>query len=303
MDWLHYPVSQALVGLHDMIAPFAGPASGLTWVLMIVLLAIGIRIALLPFHLKQWHAQQHLGRTGPKVKELNAEFQARVRELAADQSLSEDERRRLVSEEQVRHVQSFRRVGQEGGVRWRNLFIPILVQGLVGILLFRVMRSFESGGEPRYGIPSDVYRAAVEAEILGAPISVSATTGAAEILALDAVPAVVRVVALGLIALITAASLISYKESVRRNRKIAAATNAGSGPTELEQRMEDKLRKLPYILFGFLALVYLVLPIGLLVAALTTTVWMAVYQQILLRRLERQRSEECSSEGEDPRTA
>ncbi|MBH0779683.1 membrane protein insertase YidC [Nocardia bovistercoris] len=170
LDIVYYPVSAVLRLWHTVFAAAFGPASGVAWVLAVICLIATFRAALIPSFLKQARNQAAMRRLRPRV----AAIQRANANDRAEQS------------EQIRALHAEHGVGLFVGC------LPALVQGVVFLGLFHVLRSFDrttavghlpfqaiatpmtpeqNAATPNYVFDAADVRSFLDADLFGAPLS------------------------------------------------------------------------------------------------------------------------------------
>lgn len=287
MSWLTSSVASVLVWLRDLFGGFTGPDSGLTWVLAIVALTLLVRLVLLPMNLRQFSHQLKMTKAAPEMAEVNSRFRTSIKEAQALPDAAESSRR--VRELQIEHVRAVKKVKEEHGFGFLSLFVvPLVVQGLIGFALFRVITEFRPGADVRYGIPAEAFESGAAATFFGAPLSARFTTSAAQLTDLGGSVGPTRLVAFVLIALAALLTALLFRKSVRRSPAPVPPKPSDGPPSQEEIAAEMAFRvqtlmrtRGPLLMGGFLSIGYLVLPIGFMFSIVATMLWIYVQQSIL----------------------
>ncbi|WP_019931055.1 membrane protein insertase YidC [Nocardia sp. BMG111209] len=261
LDFVYYPVSALLWLWHTGFATVLGAAGGAAWILAIVFLVLTLRAALYRPFLAQVKFSRTMAVLQPQVRRLQAEFA--------------DDRERLTAE--VRKLQ------QQHDFNILRAFAPMIVQLLIFLGLYHVLRSFDRTGPAanllfghpvtrtpgpitaNYVFAPDQVQSFLHAKILSAPLTATlATSGGAF--------GAVAAVALPLIAI---AALATHSTA----RAAATRQTTTTPQTRLITWMTMWLFPLGTIVAG------LVMPIGILVYFATSNTWTFAQQHWVHRRL------------------
>ena len=74
LDPLYFAVSWVVVNFHNLLTPFFGTDSGVSWSLAIVGLVVVIRILLIPLFVKQIKSQRALTALQPQMKAIQTKY-------------------------------------------------------------------------------------------------------------------------------------------------------------------------------------------------------------------------------------
>jgi YidC/Oxa1 family membrane protein insertase len=267
LDFVYYPVSAVLWLWHTGFAALFGAASGAAWVLAIVALVITLRAALYRPFLAQVKFSRTMAVLQPQVRRLQAEFA--------------DDRERLTTE--VRKLQ------QQHEFNPLRAFAPMVVQLLIFLGLYHVLRSFDRtgpaahllfggatgpgpgrGGGPgpvtaNYVFGPDQVQSFLHAKVLSAPLTATlATSGGAF--------GAVAAVALPLIAIAALATHATARAAATRQVETTPQTRVITWMTLW-------LFPLGTLVAG------LVMPIGILVYFATSNTWTFAQQHRVHRKL------------------
>lgn len=245
LDWLKVGVSWILVQFHQFLSGFLGmnPDSGWTWALSIVGLVIVIRIALIPLFVKQIKAQRGLQLIQPQMKEIQKKY-------AGDKDKQSQEMMKLY---------------RETGTDPLASCLPILLQAPIFFALFGVLQGVAQYNptDSTYVPPGvfvwDQYAGLAEsmhyAEIFGVPLY-------ATFVHADATPNPMntRILALIMIALMTATTFITQRQLIVKN-------SAPDNPMVRQQKI------LLYVFPVIFAVSGINFPIGVLIYWFTTNLW------------------------------
>ena len=245
LDWLKNAVSWILVQFHQLLSNVFGmnPDSGWTWTLSIVGLVIVIRIALIPLFVKQIKAQRGLQLIQPQMKEIQKKY-------AGDKDKQSQEMMKLYKETGTNPLASC---------------LPILLQAPIFFALFSVLQGVAqySPTNPDYVAPgvfawpqyAGLAASMHDAEIFGVPLY-------ATFMDADQTPNPMntRILALIMIALMTATTFITQRQLIVKN-------SAPDNPMVKQQKI------LLYVFPVIFAVSGINFPIGVLVYWFTTNLW------------------------------
>src|SRR5947207_15845628 len=150
LDPLYDLVAWLIMRIHAVLAVPFGPASGLTWALVIVVLVVLMRLILLPLFIKQMHSQR-------KMVALAPELQALRKRYKNDKQKLQEEMMKLY---------------KEHGANPLSGCLPLVAQLPIWFALLNVLRAM-SENKALYGMTPEVVRQANSAKIFGATISSS----------------------------------------------------------------------------------------------------------------------------------
>ena len=141
-------VGWLIMHIHAVLSVPFGPASGLTWVLVIVVLVVLMRLLLLPLFVKQMHSQR-------KMIALAPELQALRKRYKNDKQKLQEEMMKLY---------------KENGANPLSGCLPLVAQLPIWFALLNVLRAM-SEDKALYGLTPLVVHQANSAKIFGATIS------------------------------------------------------------------------------------------------------------------------------------
>ena len=148
---LYDAVAWVMQQIHSGLSTFLSPASGLTWVLTIVILVVLMRLILVPLFIKQMHATRKMSALAPQLAELKKKYK---------------NDRQTLNEETMR-------LYKENGANPLAGCLPLLGQMPLFFALFSVLRAI-SGWKPGkplpYGLSRSFVLSAQHADIFGAHI-------------------------------------------------------------------------------------------------------------------------------------
>jgi YidC/Oxa1 family membrane protein insertase len=258
LDWLKNAVSWILVQFHQLFSNVLGmnPDSGWTWTLSIVGLVIVIRIALIPLFVKQIKAQRNLQLIQPQMKEIQKKY-------AGDKE---------------RQSQEMMKLYKETGTNPLASCLPILLQAPIFFALFSVLQGVamypaSPSDDPGYVAPgvfswpqyAGLAESMHDAEIFGVPLYATF---------MDAMetpnPTATRVLAIIMIALMTATTFITQRQLIVKN-------SAPDNPMVKQQKI------LLYVFPVIFAVSGINFPIGVLIYWFTTNLWSMGQQFYVIR--------------------
>ncbi|WP_054813106.1 membrane protein insertase YidC [Nocardia arizonensis] len=263
LDFVYYPVSAVLWLWHTAFASILGPGSDLAWVLAVICLVACFRAALVPTVLKQVRNQAALRRLRPKIAAIE----------------------RAHPEDRARRTEEIRRLHADNGVGLFVGCLPMLVQGLLFLGLFHVLRSFDRTGvgshipfqatstpmspeqnatTPNYLLGADDVRSFLDTHLFGAPLTAT----------LAGTPGVtVTAVAITLMTVAAIATHLAARVAVARQDADTAQARV--------------MNTLSLWVFPAGALIGgAVLPIAVLLYWASTNAWTAAQQYLVHRRVD-----------------
>jgi YidC/Oxa1 family membrane protein insertase len=295
------PVSTLLgLGLgaaRDFLAPLSGADSGVTWVMAIVLLTLVIRVVLLPLSIKQFRTTLRIQALAPALRALGDASKAKVKALSPEDPLVRTKQAQALQLEQMRQARALRK---EGKATFLPVIAPAVLQGVLGIALFHLVRHLVPGSGARFGLSGDEVRSAADASLAGAPLSTNLLASSDAITALGGDPLVGHAVTLVVIVVAVVLSTLALRHSLSRSpaqEVPEAATDVERAVAEAQNSMRTLMPKVMPVLLLF---AYVTLPLGLLVSILVVAAWTLVYQRLVWRHhdLSQARSETSASSSD-----
>jgi YidC/Oxa1 family membrane protein insertase len=205
LDYIYYPVSGIMWVWHKIFGSFMGASNPWAWVLSVVFMVFTLRGLLFRLFMKQMDSQLKMQAVQPEMKKLREKYK--------------DDRQRLTEE--------MMRLNKEAGVNPLGGCLPALVQSVVFIGLFHVLRSFPNSaklGVGNYFFSSTDVQSFVDAKLFGgAPLSATMTMPAAELTALHADRATIIWVGIPLTILAGIATHLTSRRSVGRQATMGVA--------------------------------------------------------------------------------
>ena len=246
LDWLKNAVSWILVQFHQLFTNLFGmnPDSGWTWAFSIVGLVIVIRIALIPLFVKQIKAQRNLQLIQPQMKEIQKKY-------AGDKE---------------RQSQEMMKLYKDTGTNPLSSCLPILLQAPIFFALFSVLQGVAhvQPGRSHLRRAGRVRLAAVRRpDRVDARCARSSGSRCTRTF-MDADetpnPTATRILALIMIALMTATTFITQRQLIVKN-------SAPDNPMVKQQKI------LLYVFPIIFAVSGINFPIGVLIYWFTTNLW------------------------------
>lgn len=255
LDWLKNAVSWILVQFHQLFTSVFGmdPDSGWTWTFSIVGLVIVIRILLIPLFVKQIKAQRNLQLIQPQMKEIQKKY-------AGDKE---------------RQSQEMMKLYRETGTNPLASCLPIILQAPIFFALFSVLQgvAMYNPTDPNYTAPgvfswpqyADLTASMHDAQIFGVPLY-GTFMNADE----TPNPMATRILAIIMIALMTATTFITQRQLIVKN-------SAPDNPMVKQQKI------LLYVFPVIFAVSGINFPIGVLTYWFTTNLWSMGQQFYVIR--------------------
>lgn len=243
----------SLKGLHDLFEGFAGVHS---WGWAIIALTLIVRILLLPLAIKQIRSMRAMQAIQPKIQEIQKKHKV-DRELMKKDPEQYKAKKQKLNEEMMALYQS-------EGVNPAASCLPLLAQAPVFFALFNILRgqrASELANEPFYFFTSYI---SDDSDLggLGAIVNQAGWPGWL------------------LIVLMAATMFISQKQVMARQ-----TANGDSNPMAQQQKV------LLYVMPVFLGFISLQLPLGVLLYWVTTNLWQAGQQWLMLREVKHEAEE------------
>lgn len=304
LNFVYWPISAVLWFWHQAFGLFLDPASGISWVLAIVLLVVTIRILLIKPMLKQQRSAIKMQKMQPKMAEIREKYK----------------------NDQQQQALEMRKLQKEMGVNPLAGCLPILVQMPVFIGLFHVLRSFNRTGsgtasvgqdtmsvEQNWNTPNYIFdvenvRSFLQARVLGAPLSGSVGMDESQYAAftapgspIDFTRTDIMIVAIPMMIISAAMIHFNARMSINRTkaRQAAGLQKASEGMAGQQMDMMNKMMLwfMPIMILatGFLW------HIGLLVYMVTNNVWTYFQQKYIFAKIDREEQAELEAEREAKR--
>ncbi|HEX6931550.1 MAG TPA: membrane protein insertase YidC [Streptosporangiaceae bacterium] len=242
-------VAWIITQLFNLFSPVFGLASGVTWVLTIVVLVVIMRLILVPLFIKQMHTQRAMTALTPKIAELRKKYKG-------DRETLNQETMKLY---------------QQAGVNPLMGCLPVILQMPIFFALFSVLRyiaEWKHGDPLQYHLSQVTIVSAQHAKIFGATIAdkVLFTKGMH-------VPVEAKIVIIITVLISMTTTYLTVRQSMKR----------GMMPTGSDSPMGQSQKLMAYIMPLF-ALTGLYWQFGLVLYWVTTNLWTLGQQFVLLRR-------------------
>ncbi|MHB1434448.1 MAG: membrane protein insertase YidC, partial [Streptosporangiaceae bacterium] len=243
-------VAWVITQLFNLLYPVFGAASGVTWLLVIVILVVLIRLIMVPLFIKQMHTQRAMTALGPKMAELRKKHKGDKEKLNAETM----------------------KLYQEAGVNPLMGCLPLVLQMPIFFALFDVLRfiaEWHQGQTLKYGLSEFLISSAQHASIFGATISdkVLFTHGMNVSLEAKVVISIAVVISM-------TTTFLTVRQSQKRGMMPSAGDSSAMGQSQ----------KLMMYVMPLFALTGLYWQFGLVLYWVTTNVWTLGQQFVLLRR-------------------
>ena len=242
MTPLYWVTSLILTGFHSLFGGLLGPDSGWAWALSIVGLTLVIRAALIPLFVKQIKSSRNMQLLQPRVKELQKKYG--------------HDRERLAQETMALY--------KETGTNPFASCLPILLQMPIFLALFRLLDR-AAHGETRGVLTEEQATSFGQSELFGAHIADTFLNADGDW--------TVRILALVLVAAMTATTFLTQRQLMSKNMPADALT----GPYAQQQKM------LLYVLPVVFAVGGIAFPIGVLLYWTTSNLWTMGQQFYVIR--------------------
>lgn len=241
-------VAWLIMRIHAVLSPLFGPASGTTWVLVIVVLVVLMRLVLLPLFIKQMHSQR-------KMVALAPELQALRKRYKNDKQKLQEEMMKLY---------------KEHGANPLSGCLPLVAQLPLWFALLNVLRAM-SENKALYGMTPLVVHQANSASIFGATIS------SKFLFQHPPTPDHVKVV-IGITVVISSiTTFLSVKQSMKRGLM--------QNPTATEDNPMAGAQKYMVYIAPLFALSGLYWQFGLVLYWMTSNIWQLGQQHFLFKKI------------------
>lgn len=241
---LYYAVSAILLAWHWLFSHIFGPDAGATWALSIVGLVLVIRTCLIPLFVKQIRSSRNMQVIQPKVKALQKKY----------------------GDDREKFSQELMKLYKETGTNPLSSCLPILIQSPILYSLFRVLDGASANKtNGLHGLMTQKYADSLgNATIFGAHISEKF---------LGSSGPEVKILAVVLILLMTGAMFFTQLQLMRKNMP----TSAQTGQFAQQQKIILYLFPIAFAVGG------VSFPIGVLIYWLTTNIWTAGQQYLVIK--------------------
>lgn len=265
LNWLYTIVTKVLIGIHAGLSPLFGYNSGVSWGLSVVLLTVLVRLLLFPLFVKQIHTQKRMQELGPKMNELKAKYK--------------NDKQRLNQEVMALY--------KENGANPIMGCLPLIAQMPFFWALFHVLRHIAgTNASPIYGWTENLIESAQHAKVFGVPLSIAFTSGHDKVLAFNADPTTVKIVAPIAIVIMAVTTFITQRQIMARN-----ATSGNPVASQMKMMM--------YVLPPMFALFGLNFPMGVLLYWVSSNLWSMGQQFFVLRTIHKaQEADEAKKAAE-----
>ncbi len=247
LDPLYYAVSWVVVTFHNLLTPFFGEDSGVSWSLAIVGLVMVIRMLLIPLFVKQIKSQRALTALQPQMKAIQNKYKD-------DRQKQSEELMKLYKEHKTNPLASC---------------FPILAQAPIFFALFQVLNGLGKTPPRGYGVlegESGLLASAANAKFFGAPISET-------FLGTDTTT--VKIVTICLIAFMSATTFTTQRQLMVK----------GMPKMDSKNNMMLQQQKIMLYLFPVIFAVSGVnFPVGVLIYWSTTNLWTWGQQFYVIKR-------------------
>ena len=243
-------VAWVITQLFNLLYPAFGAASGVTWLLVIVLLVVLIRLILVPLFIKQMHTQRAMTALGPKMAELRKKHKGDKEKLNAETM----------------------KLYQEAGVNPLMGCLPLVLQMPIFFALFDVLRfiaEWHQGQKLNSGLSEFLINSAQHASIFGATISDKVLFTHGMNVSLEAKAVIVVAVVISMVT-----TFLTVRQSQKRGMMPSAGDSSAMGQSQ----------KLMMYVMPLFALTGLYWQFGLVLYWVTTNVWTLGQQFVLLRK-------------------
>jgi len=244
-------IEAILVAFHSMwtAVGFSG-SDGLTWILSILGLVIVVRAALIPLFVRQIKSQRKMMEIAPQLKKIQEKYKGK-RDQFSREAMSRET------------MELYRRTGTSPF----SSCLPLLAQMPIFFSLFQVLDNAQKHPEAAgIGLLSaPLAHSFGTAKLFGAPLAATLTANGGN--------ALVTVIAIGMIALMTASQFITQLQIMSKN--VSPETMAS--PMYRQQKMLLYVLPLVFIFSG------IAFPLGVMFYWVFSNIWTMAQQFIVIR--------------------
>ncbi|MFC6085760.1 membrane protein insertase YidC [Sphaerisporangium aureirubrum] len=194
LNWLYEAVAHVIAWIHAGYSTFIPPDNGLNWALTIITLTVLMRLLIFPLFMKQMRSSRKMQELAPKVAELRKKYKS----------------------DKQRMNQEVMKLYQDAGANPLGGCLPIVAQFPIFISMFTVLRAIAED-QAKYGMTQQMVDSARSAHVFGAPIPATFFTSAEHITALGADPVVTKIVLGIFVAVSSATTFLTVRQSVTRS--------------------------------------------------------------------------------------
>lgn len=306
LNFIYYPISAILWFWHQAMGLILDPASGISWVIAIVLLVATIRILLFRPMMKQQRSAMKMQKMQPRMKEIRDKYK----------------------NDQQQQAMEMRKLQKEMGVNPLAGCLPMLVQIPVFLGLFHVLRSFNRTGAGagsvgqssmsvqqnwdtgNYFFGVEDVRSFLLARIGNSPLAASIAMDESQYAAFtqpgdpaNFVRSDVIIIAVPLMILSAAMIHFNARMSINRTKR-----RQESGLQQKQEgMMGSQMDMMNRMMLWFMPLIILatgaIWTVGLLVYMVTNNLWTYFQQRYIFGRLDREEEAEAEAERQAKLTA
>jgi len=247
-------VAWIITQLFNLFSPVFGIASGVTWLLTIVILVVIMRLILVPLFIKQMHTQRAMTALTPRLAEIRKKYKGDRESLNAETM----------------------KLYQEAGVNPLMGCLPVILQMPIFFGLFSVLRyiaEWHPGVPLQYHLTHKLIVSAQHAKIFGATIADKVLFTGVPNHGGIYVPLHAKIVIVIVVIISMTTTYLTVRQSMKR----------GMMPTGKDTPMGQSQKLMAYIMPLF-ALTGLYWQFGLVLYWVTTNLWTLGQQFILLRK-------------------
>ena len=303
LNFIYWPISAVLWFWHQVLSFVLDPASGITWILSIVLLTWTIKSLLVKPTINQLRSSRRMQELQPKMQEIKTRY----------------------PNDRAKQAQEMQQLYKDAGVRPVAGCLPMLAQIPIFIGLFHVLRSFDRtvdfkgvGGPvseamtveqnrqtANYIFSPELVQQFLDAEIFGVPIVANLRVNSPVLQ--DVTTAQAAVIIVPLIAIIAVLTHLNARMTLARQE---ARRLAGKVPTPTDQNaamMQQQMALMNKMMLWFLPAMLVfsgfIWPIGLLFYMLANTIWTYVQTRVVYAKMDKEEEAEEAAKLEAKRTS
>ena len=253
---IKWTIEAILVGFHWGLSQLGmTPEAGLTWVLSIVGLVLVVRAALIPLFVKQIKSQRKMLEVAPQLKKIQDKYRGKK-----DQFSREAMQRETMA------------LYSNAGTNPLSSCLPLLIQMPIFFGLFTVLNEANKGNPGVGMLNAELATQFGKASLFNiAPLHDSIQSA----LANDPVETVVVIIAIVMVAIMTATQFLTQLQIMSKNQT----------PEMKESPMYKQQKIMLYVLPFVFIISGVAFPIGVMFYWLTSNIWTMVQQFIVIRNM------------------
>ena len=303
LNFIYWPVSAVLWVWHWLLSLVLDPASGITWILSIVLLTWTLKALMVKPTINQIRSSRKMQEIQPKLQEVRKKY-------ANDRTKQAEEMQKIYKEHNFRPMAGC---------------LPVLAQIPMFIGLFHVLRSFDRTisvaggvghptGEPmsieanretaNYAFSPELVQSFLDSKIFGVPLVANLRVNSPILQDVSAGQAATIIVPLIIIiAVLTHLNArISFARQEERRKSGKVPAPEGKNAEMMQSQMQVMSKLMLWVMPAMLVISGFIWPIGLLFYMLANTTWTFVQTRLVFNKMDAEEEAEEAAKIELKRT-